>query len=76
MRGRAKLVTHDGLEMSQAAWAERLGITPQGLGKRLRSMPVAEALAATRAERERLWKRNMRRAKAGKAHHGTQLSNQ
>jgi len=57
--------------MSQAGWAERLGITPQAMSKRLRTMPLREALAESREQREKLWHRNLRRAKRG-----AQLSNE
>jgi predicted transcriptional regulator len=60
----AKLVKFRNLELSHTDWAERLGLTKQAVSKRLRSMPVAEALADA-TERARLWRRNLRRAKAG-----------
>lgn len=58
----AKPVTYKGLTLSHTEWAERLGLTKQAVSKRLRSMPIAEALA-DEDERERLWHRNMRLAK-------------
>lgn len=60
----AKLVRCRGLELSHTGWAEVLGLTKQAVSKRLRTLPVHEALAQTREERERIWKRNLRRAKA------------
>lgn len=58
----AKLVKYQGFELSHTEWAGRLGLTKQAVSKRLRTMPVAEALADEET-RERLWHRNMRMAK-------------
>jgi predicted transcriptional regulator len=58
----AKLVTYKGMTLSHTEWAQRLKLTKQAVSKRLRTMPVAEALADD-SERDRLWHRNMKRAK-------------
>ena len=58
----AKLVKFQGMELSHTDWAARLGLTKQAVSKRLRTMPVAEALAS-KEDRERMWRRNMKLAK-------------